>query len=142
MAVVFGISAPIIKKNLEVGNIDRAQREARHLAFEMLHDDHFQKLRLGSYKMPSTEGERSIASLQKQDSWSGEVGSDPWGRPYKFRFLRNEKGMPVQLAVWSQGPEIISQEINREEMVEVIKVDGQEQLKLHPDVVVTQVPLR
>lgn len=125
---------------MEVGNIDRAQREARNLAFELLHDDKFQKLRLGSYKVQNSNQGRAIASVPKDDSWSGELGKDPWGQPYKFRFLRNKEGMPVEIAVWSQGPDTKLDSSKFE--AKVSRVGDVEQIELHPDFVVTQVPLR
>lgn len=33
------------------------------------------------------------------------VGTDPWGRPYKFHYIRNAYGQPLYIAVWSAGPD-------------------------------------
>ncbi|HEX4923026.1 MAG TPA: hypothetical protein VFV50_03035 [Bdellovibrionales bacterium] len=29
---------------------------------------------------------------------------DPWGQPYKAKFLRNPYGIPTHLVIWSPGP--------------------------------------
>jgi hypothetical protein len=136
LAAIFAVVLPIIKKNLEIGNIDKAQREARNLAFELIHNDKYQQLRVGSYHVQ--EQSREIASTPENTQWEGESGKDPWGNPYHFRFLRNEKGMPVQIVVWSRGPE----KALSEPMAKASLVNGVEELKLSPDDVVAQVPLR
>lgn len=138
VAIIFFVSTPIIKKNLEVGNIDKAQRDARTLAFELLHNDKYQNLRLASAVAPASSRSRGIASVSATDSvWTGEAGKDPWGNPYRFRFLRNDKGMPVEIVVWSHGPE--KKHLSD---VKVIQTNGMERLQLDPDDVVAQVPLR
>lgn len=35
---------------------------------------------------------------------SGEIGVDPWGKPYHYNVKREETGKVIEVAVWSGGP--------------------------------------
>lgn len=51
-------------------------------------------------------GGRSIASDDSKDHLSaakGEIGLDPWGRPYHFEILQRNGKQQKQVAVWSEG---------------------------------------
>jgi len=37
------------------------------------------------------------------------AGSDPWGRPFQYQFIRNSYGQPVYIAVWSNGPNAVNE---------------------------------
>jgi hypothetical protein len=111
LVVIVGISAPILKKNLETGNIEKAQVDARKIASELLYSKDTEHLRLASGSAKPEASGRGVASVglvAKNDeaNWAGSIGKDPWGNPYHFKFLRNENGMPVEVKVWSEGPEM------------------------------------
>jgi hypothetical protein len=50
--------------------------------------------------------QRGVAS---SDESAATTGSDPWGKPYQYHFIRNSYGQPVYIAVWSSGPNAISE---------------------------------
>ncbi len=147
LVVIVGISIPIIQKNLESGNMEQAQKEALSLASRLLNSkDSASLLRIASDKprLPEKSEGRAIASIGKSDvakdiPWTGQSGKDPWGNPYHFRFMRNAKGMPVEIAVWSDGPD-------KADSVPDIKsssINGVERLEFHKnDVVVSTLPVR
>lgn len=51
-------------------------------------------------------GSRSIASEQPVDQLArtdGQIGQDPWGRPYHFAILASGDKSSRRVAVWSEG---------------------------------------
>lgn len=136
VAIIVLVSGPIISKNLESGNIEKAQKETHDLAFELLNSADNKALRLASAPVSMAKGSRGIASVG-DNSWSGSAKKDPWGNPYHFRFLRNSKGMPVELVVWSEGPDK-----KTPPEVKVSSRDGAERVDFAPDDVAASFPLR
>lgn len=57
-----------------------------------------EKLSEGGFK---TTGGRLPASATMENP---SVGVDPWGQPYSYHFIKNTRGQPVYIAVWSAGP--------------------------------------
>ena len=137
VAIIVLVSGPIISKNLESGNIEKAQKEAHDLAFELLNSPDATALRLASAPVSMKKDTRNIASVDDNSAWSGSAKKDPWGNPYHFRFLRNAKGMPVELVVWSEGPDK-----KTPPQVRTSSLDGAERVELAPDDVVSSFPLR
>ena len=39
---------------------------------------------------------------------SGEVGTDPWGSPYRVKYLSNADGRSTHIVVWSHGPNSVA----------------------------------
>lgn len=135
-AVILGVSTPIIKQNLQTGNVELAQKEAHFLAYTLLKSKEPSTLRTASETRHHSE--RSIASIEKEGTWEGETGKDPWGNPYHFRFLRNAQGAPAYLVVWSDGVEMKDQAPE----VKLSPVDGLEHINLKNDSVAAVVPVR
>ncbi len=52
-------------------------------------------------KSPS-RGPASEISLQKDGL--GEIGIDPWGKPYYFKIMKTSADSNTKIAVWSSGP--------------------------------------
>ncbi len=136
LAVVLVICIPILQKNMEGGNIDKAKQEAERLALGLIQDGGV-SLRLASQN--KTDTSRSIASVGKEITWSGNLGKDPWGQPFQYRFLKNKNGAPVQIVVWSSGPG----KVNQAPRVSVSAVSGVEELQFdQTDVVLTKLSVR
>ncbi|MCC6277833.1 MAG: hypothetical protein IT289_07975 [Oligoflexia bacterium] len=108
LGVVVAVSAPIVRTNFDSRNLEKAQIAASQMAKQLS----------AANSLKSQEKGRSIASVgvssEENESGkllgyvpgtaSGEGGKDPWGRPYRFSFIQDAKGLPVQVAVWSVGP--------------------------------------
>lgn len=105
--LVCGISVPIIDKTFEGEHIDQAKRETEKLAKDLVSSEGKTLRIASSANFNSEKNSRSIASVgisSPEKSWEGNFGKDPWGKPYHFRFLKNKRGAPVQIVVWSDGP--------------------------------------
>lgn len=135
VAIIVLVSGPIISKNLQSGNIEKAQKETHDLAFELLNSADNSALRLASHPISLGSSARGIASVDEQSAWIGSSKKDPWGNPYHFRFLRNAQGMPVELVVWSEGPD-------KKSLPDVRSQDGVEKADFASDDVAASFPLR
>lgn len=139
--VIIAVSLPIIQKNLQSGNIEKAQKETHQIAFDLLNSQETGLLRIASTSSQKLGQGRAVASVDRSDvpsMWTGQAKQDPWGTPYHFRFLRNSKGMPVQLVVWSEGPD----KKTSQPTVKVSSADGLEHMEFAADDVVATIPLR
>ena len=129
LAVVVGISAMIVTR--EMRDVDQAVGldEAENLAFQLIH---------GGFALPS-QGSRSPASINNSNDESrehlgvfnatGEIGKDPWGRAFSYRVLRDESGRPSFVVVWSTGangqPDTEAEKFARNSGVSVTDIDFQ-----------------
>ena len=123
--VIAAVTAPIIRKNIQLDQTnDQAKNEARILGRTLLDPRNLQTMVSGnSVKVKSG---RSIASLPRAENlpnldveslkahlksgeWEGDISSDPWRHAYHFAFVKNLKGVPAYIVVWSNGPDGVSQ---------------------------------
>lgn len=51
-----------------------------------------------------SEGDRGPASVEVPPMTDGQIGRDPWGRPYHYSVLGNISDPRPVIAVWSDGP--------------------------------------
>jgi len=124
MAIIVGISAPIIKKNFKADNsVELAKRDLDTIGQTIMNPATLNELARNYKSDESSNSPREIASIDgkpsqlvseldlasfqkhlKNGEWEGEIGKDPWGRPYHFSFIRNTAGVHTHVAVWSDGP--------------------------------------
>jgi hypothetical protein len=123
--VIAAVTGPIIRKNIQSDqSLDRAKNEAQSLGQTLLDPRNIQTMVSGN--STTEKSGRSIASLPRAENlpkldvesmkahlkngeWEGNISTDPWGDPYHFAFLKNAKGIPAYVAVWSDGPDHVSQ---------------------------------
>jgi len=125
--VIAAVTAPIIRKNIQSDqSLDRARTETKSLGKTLLDPRNIQGMVSGN-GVPENSG-RSVASLPRSESlpkmdmeslkahlkngeWEGNLSTplDPWGNQYHFAFLKNSKNEPNRIAVWSDGPDHLSQ---------------------------------
>ena len=116
LVIVVGISAPIINRNFQPDNsVEKAKVSLVQIGQAMISPPNL-----------STANNRSVASVDphststsvdfeairqhlQKGEWEGDIGKDPWGRPYHFSFLRNSSGMHTHVAVWSDGPNQVNE---------------------------------
>ena len=89
VTAVAAIAGPIVQRSYQAEKLAQADREMKKMAFEMavLTASPLNTTARG----PASE-EQTLSSL------------DPWGNPYKARFLKNPYGIPTHLVIWSGGP--------------------------------------
>lgn len=96
-------------------SMDRDRLRARHKAEGMAHqllDGGVKFIQVRRTKNRLERTQRGPASSGHQPSHiannpfgiQGEIGKDPWGNPYRYRFVENEQGQLVSVVVWSDGP--------------------------------------
>src|SRR4051812_11707330 len=102
-AIILSVSVPILKKNLNSGEMELAQRDTDAIALSLLKPNNSQ--------VSQQRGLASIDSKQASHSspWKGDAGKDPWGNPYHYTFVRNKMGVPTHVVVWSDGPNMRSE---------------------------------
>jgi hypothetical protein len=105
LVIVGAVSIPIVQKNLQSSNIEQAQFETKKWAGELLYSKDSSLLR--QVTAVDKAKNRNIASVVGKPAvdCDGQVGKDPWGQPYQFKFVRNDQGMPIEIKVWSDGPD-------------------------------------
>jgi hypothetical protein len=124
-AVIAAVTGPIIKKNIQSDqSLDQARVETSQLGRSLVNPANLTKL-VSDNDNPFKKG-RAVASVDRKDSgpkldlesirshlksgeWEGNIGRDPWGNPYHFSFLKNSKGATTHVAVWSDGPNHVSE---------------------------------
>jgi hypothetical protein len=123
--VIAAVTGPIIRKNIQSDqSLERARLETSQIGRSLTNPANL--INLPSNNDNSDKSGRAVASINKaavgpkidmnavrshlkNGELEGKVGQDPWGNPYDFAFLRNEKGATNRVAVWSEGPDHISQ---------------------------------
>ena len=121
-AFIIYISAPIISRHLEAEGINKAEQDIAELSHSLLQPAPNHESFLASAP-PSKHSNRGIASVDPNDSSgdissqrnilasiknqkdTGEIGVDPWGKPYHYLFVRNMMGTQTHLVLWSEGPD-------------------------------------
>lgn len=53
---------------------------------------------------PTQEGGRAPASVEVPPLTDGQIGKDPWGRPFHYSVLGATTDSNPPIAVWSEGP--------------------------------------
>ncbi len=53
---------------------------------------------------PATAGDRGPASVEVPPLTDGQMGKDPWGRPFHYSVLGSVSASQPVIAVWSEGP--------------------------------------
>jgi hypothetical protein len=153
LVVIVAISAPIINKNFQPDNsVERAKVSLNEIGHVILSPQTLMVLAqnykanggraIASVDDKSTTPAIDLASIQKHlksGEWEGDVGKDPWGRPYHFSFIRNAAGMRTHVAVWSDGPNQINDSDVKSKLT---SVEHPEALKFHGDDVGTVFPIR
>lgn len=103
IAIVGGISAPILFKSEEVKDRSVASVEleklSENLTKSILHEP--SKNDNKEARMPSSA---QITGMNGERKWEGLVGRDPWGQAYSYKVLRDAYGFPTHVLVWSKGP--------------------------------------
>ena len=99
IVVLVAIALPIISRRLDAQNIDVARHRAEEFSMRVTS---LEKLSppnqaVNSDRIPASAG-------AAQNSGNGGADVDPWGRPYKYTFIKNQLGQPIYVAVWSLGP--------------------------------------
>lgn len=94
VVVIAVIIVPILSRRVDSQNIEVARDQAEQWS---------QKITSLENLSVAETGGRTPASVQNEGG-EGAIGSDPWGKPYRFQFIRNAKGQPVYVVVWSDGP--------------------------------------
>lgn len=90
------ISGPIIQRGLQSERVGIATKEMRISASEII-------TRVAM--APKVELGRSPASASiNAELPEGTLGTDPWGKSYHYRILRNSYGQPTHVLIWSAGP--------------------------------------
>ena len=74
---------------------DRSLHRAESLAYQILES------RQSSSRAPANASEVSLNHLALDQ---GQIGQDPWGRPYNFKFMKIPQIHQVRILVWSLGP--------------------------------------
>lgn len=64
---------------------------------------------LGSGRMPASVEPGSVEMRT-----SGTMGLDPWGQPYRYRFMGNDAKSAAKVVIWSSGPNKIIESHNLE----------------------------
>lgn len=104
---VGGISGSILNSHLVQFKVTKAQLGLEEIAQAVLRPRHPKSRKFFKNRASEKSG-RSLASLSSEPTGQshdlGGLGKDPWGKEYRYRFIRNKKGMPIYLAVWSPGP--------------------------------------
>jgi hypothetical protein len=77
-----------------------ARRTANHLALQ-IRIQHEAALATIS---PHAAGDRSPASVEVPPLTEGQIGKDPWGKPYHYSVLGSPTEAKPVIAVWSEGP--------------------------------------
>jgi hypothetical protein len=106
-ALIFFVSVPILQKNLNSGEIEVAQRDAEAIARTLVNPNDTSTFQfLTNAQAQQKRGIASVnpAKFHRDPKWTGEAGKDPWGRPYRYVFIRGASGAPTHVVVWSEGP--------------------------------------
>lgn len=96
MFVVIGLSALLLAPvwNDESGDSQtKALYRAEGLAYQILEG-----------RKGSSRGPASVGSLNHLAQDSGNIGEDPWGRQYQFKFFNHVGNEQSKILVWSNGP--------------------------------------
>jgi hypothetical protein len=107
IGVIFAVSAPILTKNMQTGKIDQAQQELSVVAKSLIKYKPMKSIGFSNRGLASVEegSEKGSMSIVRRSLWNGDAGVDPWGLPYHYAFVRDSKGTPTKLIVWSAGPD-------------------------------------
>lgn len=74
---------------------EKTMHRAESLAYQILAA---RKNQISKVRTPASEG-----SLNHLEAEEGAIGQDPWGQPYRFKWLR-KSSFQSRLLVWSSGP--------------------------------------
>ena len=88
MVIVFSVSGGIVSEAFQDSRSSLAMSEVEHLAFE-----------LSQYPEVLNKNSRGPASEQAK----AEISQDPWGAPYHYKILKDDKG-GMKVIVVSAGP--------------------------------------
>lgn len=72
-----------------------------------------------SGRFPASVAENQGEQVLKDMRSTGTMGMDPWGQPYRFRILSEDKVGKIRILVWSSGPnsKVETPELDNEEKI-------------------------
>ncbi len=81
-------------------NHEFIMHRAESLAYQILESQRV------SSRGPASAMESNLNQHLKEE---GRIGSDPWGRPFNFKLLKNPELQSSKVLVWSVGPDGVAQ---------------------------------
>lgn len=101
IGLVGGVLSSVFQNSLPENKVQLAKFRAESLAHQIV--DYAQMKEntsnLSSDRNPSSVGEQQEEGFALSET--GTIGLDPWGQPYQYRLLMNEKNKLIGVAVWS-----------------------------------------
>lgn len=93
--LVVGITLNILNRSNQERKVLMAKTNAKTYAEELV---------IGAVKSTHVRTLRNPASAVEKESQEGQVGIDPWGKPYSYKVIQNSYGQPIYMVVVSAGP--------------------------------------
>ncbi|NQZ00026.1 MAG: type II secretion system protein GspG [Bdellovibrionales bacterium] len=103
-----GFAAHVVIRGQQDSLALKAQRSAENISAQLL------SMRLKNLQFDLVEKGRNVASQDSSEELKktkvelgphGIIGKDPWGHPFHYKFVADEKGKSEVLMVWSAGPD-------------------------------------
>lgn len=113
IVVVGVISTAIVARRSSHSEEERAFRLAENISLQLMN------LSVSKFQQKTEKNYRGLASLQGPDGEAsragsdgtkslgseGTIGRDPWGNPFRYKFVENGEGEWSYLIIWSSGPD-------------------------------------
>ena len=88
---------------------DLAEKEAKNLAEQLVAGGlKFSEPKIIGARTPASVGNSELQGLEESIrvmGLQGQLGLDPWGRPFRFYISQSSGGEPFGVAVYSAGPD-------------------------------------
>lgn len=85
-------------------------------------------------RMPASDGSESETSdLSVTVLTGGEIGRDPWGRPYRYRVYPGREAGVQHVFVWSDGPNQVPESVETIEKALAETIEQQSELQFKGD---------
>jgi hypothetical protein len=108
LVALLGFAAHVVIRGQQDSLALKAKRSAENISAQLLSMrlKNLQSETVESYRDLASQGVPPNAKKTKAELGSqGIIGKDPWGQPFHYRFVANEKGSREVLMVWSAGPD-------------------------------------
>lgn len=135
VALLFTFIASAVSDTLNSNQVEHAKIEVENLVLQI------QSSGLKKF-LPKQVADRALASVSEETHIEyssvigdeGQLGKDPWGKPYIYKLLKNENGNVIKLLVISHGPDTkLSTSIDSRELESVkhMRFEGDDIGKLY-----------
>jgi hypothetical protein len=109
-AVMVGIGflvTSIVSQSQTQSPEDQARRMAENISAQLMNLSPSQLKLQDSAVGAGSRGPASVGPTPGAHKLGpeGQIGVDPWGRPFHYRFVEDPKGAWSHLVVWSRGPD-------------------------------------